>query len=88
MTTRKLLQTTIILIAAIVAVTGIADDVSRQQAEQGLKRALATFAIARTLNGVISVAQGTELAVEPGGVGVIMTPGQILDPTQPASWMS
>jgi hypothetical protein len=80
MTTRKLLQTTIILIAAIVAVTGIADDVSRQQAEQGLKRALATFAIARTLNGVISVAQGTELAVEPGGVGVIMTPGQILDP--------
>ena len=80
MTTRKLLQTTIILIAAILAVTGVADDISQQQAEQGLKRALATFAIARTLNGVISVAQGTELAVEPGGVGVIMTPGQILDP--------
>lgn len=80
MTIRKLLQTTIILIAAILAVTGVADDISQQQAEQGLKRALATFAIARTLNGVISVAQGTELAVEPGGVGIIMTPGQILDP--------
>ena len=80
MKTRKLLQTLIILIAAVVAITGVADDISREQAEQGLKRALATFAIARTLNGVISVAQGTELAVEPGGVGVIMTPGQILDP--------
>ncbi|MBT8092480.1 MAG: hypothetical protein KJN77_05530 [Gammaproteobacteria bacterium] len=80
MNTRKLLQTIIILVAAVVAITGVADDISRQQAEQGLKRALATFAIARTLNGVISVAQGTELAVEPGGVGVIMTPGQILDP--------
>ncbi len=80
MNTRKLLQTILILVAAAVAISGVADDISRQQAEQGLKRALATFAVARTLNGVISVAQGTELAVEPGGVGVIMTPGQILDP--------
>ncbi|MBU2677566.1 MAG: hypothetical protein KJP16_10805 [Gammaproteobacteria bacterium] len=80
MNTRKLLQTILILVAAAVAISGVADDISRQQAEESLKRALATFAVARTLNGVISVAQGTELAVEPGGVGVIMTPGQILDP--------
>lgn len=26
------------------------------------------------------MAQGTEVAVEPAGVGVIFTPGQILDP--------
>jgi len=29
---------------------------------------------------VISVAQGTEIAVEPAGVGVNFTPGQVLDP--------
>jgi hypothetical protein len=32
------------------------------------------------LNGVISVVQGTELALQPAGVGVTLTPGEILDP--------
>ena len=39
-----------------------------------------SFATARALNAVISVAQGTEVAVQPAGVGVIFTPGQALDP--------
>lgn len=39
-----------------------------------------TFAIARTLDGAISVAQGTALAVEPAGIGVSLTVGQVLDP--------
>lgn len=43
-------------------------------------RALATYAIARSLNGVISVAQGTEIAIQPVGVGLTITAGQILDP--------
>jgi hypothetical protein len=38
------------------------------------------FAVARTLNGVISAAQGTEVALEPGGVGVVLSVGEILDP--------
>ncbi len=45
-----------------------------------LERALITAAIARGLNGVISVAQGTEIAVQPIGVGVTITVGEILDP--------
>lgn len=53
---------------------------AEEQAQAGLKRALATFAAARALNGVISVAQGTEVAVEPAGVGVTFAPGQVLDP--------
>ena len=44
------------------------------------QRALVTFALARTLNGVISVVQGTELAIQPAGVGLTLTPGEILDP--------
>lgn len=44
------------------------------------QRALVTFALARTLNGVISAVQGTELALQPAGVGVTLTPGEILDP--------
>lgn len=77
---KKLLRTALIIVIAGAAVSGTTDSVSQQYAEQALTRALATFTVARTLNGVISVAQGTEVAVEPGGVGVILTPGQVLDP--------
>ena len=56
------------------------DTTANQQVDAGLKRALISFATARALNAVISVAQGTEVAVEPAGVGVVFTPGQILDP--------
>jgi len=44
------------------------------------QRALITFALARTLNGLISAVQGTEVALQPAGVGVTLTPGEILDP--------
>ncbi|WP_374438940.1 hypothetical protein [Inhella sp.] len=50
------------------------------QVDAGLKRALISFATARGLNGVISVAQGTEFSLEPFGVGVTLTLGQVLDP--------
>ncbi len=80
MDSRKLLRTVLIIVIAGAAITGIVDDASEQYAQQSLTRALVTFTAARTLNGVISVAQGTEVALEPGGVGVIMTPGQVLDP--------
>jgi len=56
------------------------DSAANQQVDAGLRRALITFATARALNAVISVIQGTEVAVEPAGVGVVFTPGQVLDP--------
>jgi hypothetical protein len=48
--------------------------------DAGLKRALVSFATARALNGAISVAQGTELSLQPVGVGATFAPGQLLDP--------
>lgn len=51
-----------------------------RQVDAGLQRALISFASARTLNGLISVVQGTELSVQPLGVGVTLTLGQALDP--------
>ncbi|MEB2347312.1 MAG: hypothetical protein OZ923_01710 [Comamonadaceae bacterium] len=60
--------------------------------DSGLKRALVSFATARTLHGVVSVVQGTELAVQPMGMGVTLTPGRLLTPineltAQVADWM-
>jgi hypothetical protein len=56
------------------------DPPAAAQVDAGLKRALLTFATARALNAVISVAQGTEVSVQPLGLGVNFAPGQILDP--------
>jgi len=59
---------------------GWLDRNAHDQAQSMLARALVTFAIARSLNGVISVIQDTEVAIQPAGVGVKLAPGEILDP--------
>jgi len=64
----------------LVAASGIIDRPGREYLNQSMTRTLVTFGIARALNGVISVAQGTEVAIEPAGVGVNFAPGEILDP--------
>ena len=71
-----------VIIAALVALSWLAplDSAAHQYVDAGLKRALVSFATARALNAAISVAQGTEVAVQPAGVGVILSPGQALDP--------
>ena len=51
-----------------------------KQVDAGLKRALISYAAARTLNALISLAQGTEISAQPLGFGVTLTPGQLLDP--------
>jgi hypothetical protein len=71
--------------ALLVATLGLSwwgglDRVAAQRTHAAFERALVTFALTRTLNGVISVAQGTELAFEPAGVGVVLSAGEILDP--------
>ncbi len=68
------------LLAAALALSDTVDNTADTYAAEAFKRALVTFAVARGLNGVISVAQGTEVALEPGGVGVNFSVGQILDP--------
>ena len=77
---KRLLWTAGIVLAMVGSLTGHIDRASETQAENALKNALVTFAVARTLNGVISAAQGTEIALEPGGVGVVLSVGEILDP--------
>ncbi|NDZ17114.1 hypothetical protein [Variovorax sp. WS11] len=41
---------------------------------------MTVFAAARALGAVVSVAQGTQVALQPAGVGVNMAPGQALQP--------
>lgn len=70
----------LIVTLAILSLTGSLDSQGSEYTQRGFTRALITFGIAKALNGVISVAQGTEVAVQPAGIGINFTPGQILDP--------
>jgi len=77
----KPIALTIIAVLLIaVAISGSIDKKSEEYTSEAFTRSLITFGIARGLNGVISVAQGTEVALHPAGLGINFTPGQILDP--------
>lgn len=76
----KVVISLLAILLVTLSLTGHIDNIGETYTEQGLKRTLVTYAIARGMNGVISVAQGTEVAVEPAGVGLTFTPGEILDP--------
>jgi amino acid permease len=78
--TPKIILTILFIVAAIFAIAGNLDKKGETYTSDTLKRSLLSFGVARALNGVISVAQGTEIAVQPAGIGVNFTPGEILDP--------
>lgn len=69
----------LMLVVIISSITTV-DRFAEHKYEALFQRAFVTFALARTLNGLISAVQGTELALQPAGVGVTLTPGEILDP--------
>ena len=77
-----LLQRAYLLLIAVLVFVGCwvapIDAPARAQVNDGLKRALTTFAAARALGAVVSVAQGTQVDATPGGVGVSFAPGQAL----------
>lgn len=79
-TLRKWLISLVLLLVVVLSLTPFIDHRAATDYEQLFQRAFITFALARTINGVISVVQGTEVALQPAGVGVTLTPGEILDP--------
>ncbi len=76
----QILKSMLILFCIVLSQITVIDTIAEEYTEKGIKRALLTYGVSRSLNAVISVAQGTEVALSPVGVGVTFTPGQILDP--------
>jgi len=77
---QKIIVTLFLLLLVLFSTNKLFDGYGAQYTDEGLQRSLLAFAIGKGLNGAISIVQGTEVALEPAGVGVILTPGQILDP--------
>lgn len=60
--------------------TAYGDRAGEAYFDKAFKSAAATFAMARVLNGIISVIQHVEVVATPAGVGLSVAPGQVLDP--------
>ena len=69
-----------LVVAVALAWLGVLDRVAASELDAAFKRSFATFAIARSLNGVISLVQDADVSVSPVGVGVSVSPGELLDP--------
>ena len=84
MTDKTLMRRSLLAVCAatvlVLAWFGPLDRLSQDYVESGLKRALITFAAARTANAIISAAQETTVAIQPFGIGVTLSPAQVLDP--------
>ena len=72
----------ILITLVIIACTWISpmDESAKVHIDAGLKRALVSFASARALSGVLSVVQAAQLDIQPAGIGVTLSPGQLLAP--------
>lgn len=76
---RHLLIVILLLVATVFSWVSGLDGKAGELIDHSLKRALISFATARTLNAAISVAQETQLSLQPMGVGLTLAPGQALD---------
>jgi hypothetical protein len=72
--------TVALLAVAAINFTATLDRKAEAPINDAFERALITYAVVRGINAVVSVIQGTEIAIEPAGVGVILTPGEMFDP--------
>ena len=77
---KRLLLSVVIIFILGIGLTSSIDRAAHNQLNASFNSAMTTFLLVRGMNAAISVFQGTEVAIEPGGVGIILTPGQILDP--------
>ncbi|HWT14280.1 MAG TPA: hypothetical protein VN581_00755 [Patescibacteria group bacterium] len=78
--TRPAFTAVALLFTVALAWIGVLDRVASSELDGALKRSFAAFAIARSLNGVISLVQDADVSVSPAGVGVTVSPGELLDP--------
>lgn len=63
-----------LIIAVALAWLGVLDRVAASELDAAFKRSFATFAIACSLNGVISLVQDADVSVSLVGVGVSVSP--------------
>lgn len=77
---KRIIFSLLIIILLTVSLLPQTQKLSYNYIDDALHRAVVSFALAKGLNALISVAQGTEIAATPAGVGVNFAIGELLDP--------
>ena len=76
----KIFTTVLIFVALALSFTFALDENAMKLQNEAFDRALVSFGLAKGLNAVISLIQGTQLSFAPVGVGVSFSVGEALDP--------
>lgn len=76
----KLLVTLILIGIVSFSLLFDIDSSAMELHDEVLQRSVVAFGLAKGLNGVISLIQGTELSITPLGMGLTISVGEILDP--------
>jgi len=77
---RRPLATAALLLTLVAALSGLLDERAVASNDRVFGRALLTLGAARALDAAVSLAQGTEIALQPAGMGMTISAGEILDP--------
>ena len=76
----KIFLTLILLVILGMSLSLGLDERAMTLQDEALDRAMIAFGLAKGLNGVISLIQGTEISFAPAGLGLNFSVGEILDP--------
>lgn len=76
----KIVITIFLVLALALSVSVGLDEGAMKIQDESFNRAMVAFGLAKGLNAVISLLQGTELTVTPVGVGLNFSVGEVLDP--------
>ena len=76
----KLILSLMLLGLLALAIGGLPHRYGKNYSETLFQRTLLTFTFTQTLSGVISVFQSTQFAIQPAGMGVNFSAGEILSP--------
>lgn len=76
----KLLFSLFVLILILLAFASLPDTYAQKILDDAFHRTFVAFGLAKGLNALISMLQGTQLSLMPAGVGVSLSVGEVLDP--------
>ncbi|MEJ2373081.1 MAG: hypothetical protein P8Y16_04705 [Sulfurimonas sp.] len=76
----KIFISFVIVSLLLISVATPIDTEAMQLQNEAFNRAMIAFGVAKGLNAIISLIQGTELSITPVGLGLTLSIGEILDP--------
>jgi len=76
----KIFLSVILVLSLVLSFSFTVDESAMKLQEEAMNRAMIAFGLAKGLNAVISLLQGTELSFTPVGIGLSFSVGEVLDP--------